>query len=64
MEGKGYTWAVYDAKGLTIGFSHGNTYEEAFYNFENGSLLLREEHVTFVKLKSVRESAIKFPEGE
>jgi len=45
-------WIVTDEEGNVVGYSEGETHEEAFFNFENGSLLLSDEMFYFTKVES------------
>lgn len=43
-------WQVVDFDGEVIGYSEGETQEEAFYNFNNGALLLSDLEVRFIQI--------------
>lgn len=43
-------WKVVDFDGEVIGYSEGETREDAFYNFNNGALLLSDIEVRFIQI--------------
>jgi hypothetical protein len=45
-------WQVVDFDGEVLGYSEGDTHEEAFFNFNNGALLLSDIEVRFIKINA------------